>query len=115
MTDFSINPAAIGERVRSLRKKQGKMQAYYADMLYISASYLALIESGKRLPTVDVLAQIARVGGVTIDYLVFGDKTSLDEEQETFNRLRSSYPKEELDKALKLAEFYLKLNHSDLP
>ncbi len=110
MTDFSINPAAIGARVRKLRKKQGKTQAYYADLLYISPSYLALIESGKRIPTLEVLAQIAKVGDVTLDYLVFGDKTHLDEEQETFNRLRSSYPKAKLKNALKLAEYFLNLD-----
>lgn len=109
MTNLSINPVSIGSRIRQLRKKQGKTQAYFADLLYISASYLALIESGKRVPTLEVLAQIALISDVTVDYLIFGDKTIFDEEQEIFNRLYNTYPKEKIRLALRLAEYYLNL------
>lgn len=109
MANLSIKPVEIGARVRALRKKQGKTQAYFADLLYISASYLALIESGKRVPTLEVLVQIASITGVTVDYLIFGDDDSIDSEQTTFNRLRKSYSSEQIQKALQLAEYYLKL------
>ena len=50
MNNIILNPKELGERIRKLRFKRNKTQSYFADMLYISPSYLALIESGKRVP-----------------------------------------------------------------
>ena len=74
MTDYPINAVEFGNRIKELRRRQGKTQTYFADMLYISSSYLALIEAGKRVPTIEILAQIAKISGVSLDYLVFGDE-----------------------------------------
>ncbi len=49
---------------------RSKTQAYFADILYISPSYLALIEAGKRVPNLDVLVHIAEITDVSIDYLI---------------------------------------------
>lgn len=110
MDNLTIQPAEIGARIRKLRQKQGKTQVYFADSLYISPSYLALIEAGKRTPTLEVLVQIASISDVSIDYLIFGDDSSLDTVQKTFDRLRSVYPPDRIQKALQLAEFYLTLD-----
>lgn len=110
MNEFIVNSEDLGARVRSLRLKQNKTQSYYADMLYISPSYLALIESGKRIPNLDVLVRIATVSDVSLDYLVFGKDDALDPEQKTFDRLRFSYPPAEIRRALRLAEYYLELS-----
>lgn len=40
MNNFSIDSIKIGARIRKLRKKQGKTQSYYADLLYISPSII---------------------------------------------------------------------------
>ena len=55
MNNIILNPKELGERIRKLRFKRNKTQSYFADMLYISPSYLALIESGKRVPNLDLL------------------------------------------------------------
>ena len=47
MNNYNIDAQARGERIRKLRLKKNKTQAYFADILYISPSYLALIEAGK--------------------------------------------------------------------
>lgn len=47
MNNYNIDAQALGERIRKLRLKKNKTQAYFADILYISSSYLALIEAGK--------------------------------------------------------------------
>lgn len=114
MPDFSINSEEIGNRIRVIRKKQKKTQAYYADLLYISPSYLALIESGKRTPTVDVLAQISKVSDVSVDYLLFGEAPNcFDKNEKTFRRLQEEHSSEDVAKALKLAEFYLSMNSNE--
>ena len=110
MSAFILDPQKLGERIRSLRLKMNKNQSYFADMLYISSSYLALIESGKRIPNLDLLIHIAKFTDVSLDYLVYGDDPKLDPLQMTFDRLSSDYSEELMNKALKLAEFYLEMS-----
>ena len=65
MNNYNIDAQARGERIRKLRLKKNKTQAYFADILYISPSYLALIEAGKRVPNLDVLVHIAEITDVS--------------------------------------------------
>lgn len=113
MIDYTVNPAAIGERIRRLRLKQNKTQSYWADMLFISPSYLSLIEDGKRIPKLEVLIQLARVGQVSLDYLVFGDERSMDSVQLAFDAMRNHYPEKKVCQALQVAEFFLKVSAAD--
>lgn len=113
MNNIILNPQELGERIRKLRLKKNKTQSYFADMLYISSSYLALIESGKRVPNLDLLIHIAKFTDVTLDYLVFGDDPNCDPLQMTFNRLNDSYENRQLERAMKLAEFYLEMTKDD--
>ena len=113
MNNIILNPQELGERIRKLRLKRNKTQSYSADMLYISSSYLALIESGKRVSNLDLLIHIAKFTDVTLDYLVFGDDPNCDPLQMTFNRLNDSYENRQLERAMKLAEFYLEMTKDD--
>lgn len=116
MGNNSINLVEMGNRIKLLRTKQKKTQKYFADLLYISPSYLALIEQGKRTATLDVLAQIAQVCDVSTDYLLFGISNEQNEQDEknfrTFRRLSDCYPPHKMKNALRLAEYYLSLNDS---
>ncbi len=114
MTNYSINLAEIGQRIKILRIKQRKTQEYFADMLYISPSYLALIENGKRTPTIDILSQIAKVCDVSVDYLLYGEPSqNYNKFQQHLQRLMDEYPPEKIEKALTLAECYLTLDATD--
>ena len=104
MNNYNIDAQALGERIRKLRLKKNKTQAYFADILYI-----ALIEAGKRVPNLDVLVHIAEITDVSIDYLIFGDNKEPNSLQLTLERLNKSYPKRNVEHALMLAEYYLKL------
>lgn len=113
MVNNSVNLVEMGERIKLLRMKQHKTQKYFADMLFISPSYLALLEQGKRTATLDVLAQIAKVCDVTTDYLLFGNSyEQTDTNFKTFQRLSEKYPPKKLKNALRLAEYYLSLDNS---
>lgn len=112
MVNNSVNLIEMGKRIKDLRIKQNKTQKYFADMIYISPSYLALIEQGKRTITIDVLAQIAKVCDVTTDYLLFGISDEPDESNSKFfQRLSDTYPPEKIHQGLKLMEFYLNMEH----
>ena len=62
----------IGERVKETRKKLGLTQSQLAEKVFISESYMALIEAGKRNPSTDVVKCLAEEMGVSIDYLIYG-------------------------------------------
>ena len=111
MTNYPINLAEVGQRIKLLRIKQRKTQEYFADMLYISPSYLALIENGKRTATIDIFSQIAKLCDVSVDYLLFGEPSQgYNKCHQHLQRLIDEYPLEKVEKALSLAEYYLTLD-----
>jgi transcriptional regulator with XRE-family HTH domain len=63
--------STLGQRLRVLRNERGLSQADLAGDL-VSASYVSLIESGKRLPEQDVIEGLARRLGVSALYLESG-------------------------------------------
>lgn len=58
----------FGERVREAREKLGLTQEQFADQLGISRASLALYESGRREPKVDVLARLVEVTKIAPDF-----------------------------------------------
>ena len=66
----------IGPRIRSLREAKGYSQEYMADMLHISQSTYAHLESGKSSIKVDRLFQIAEI--FQIEITAFFEEDALD-------------------------------------
>ncbi len=62
----------MGSRIKTARKKEGLTQQILADKVFISESYMAMIESDKRNPSTDVVTRIAEALGISADYLLFG-------------------------------------------
>ena len=62
----------LGERIALLRSKLGWSQAELARRLNISPSAVGMYEQGRREPPVDILVSLARVLGVTMDFLLTG-------------------------------------------
>jgi transcriptional regulator with XRE-family HTH domain len=78
--------STLGQRLRMLRSERGLSQADLAGDL-VSASYVSLIESGKRLPERDVVDGLARRLGVSALYLESGVKA----EELTEQRLKLQF------------------------
>ena len=72
----------LGPRIAALRRAAGISQSELAQMLKISPSAVGMYEQGRREPALDVLAEMARVFGVTIDFLVTGKAGSAQEEDQ---------------------------------
>lgn len=68
----------FGKRIRALRKQKGLTQIQLADSLYISESYIALIESDKRNPSMEIVTKLADFFCVTTDYLINGKQTDTE-------------------------------------
>jgi DNA-binding XRE family transcriptional regulator/mannose-6-phosphate isomerase-like protein (cupin superfamily) len=62
--------AAVGPRLRTLRKHRGVTLTQLAETTNISVSTLSRLESGQRRPTLELLLPIARAHHVPLDELV---------------------------------------------
>ena len=62
--------AAVGPRLRALRKQRGVTLEQLADSTGISVSTLSRLESGRRRPTLELLLPLARAHHVPLDELV---------------------------------------------
>ena len=62
----------LGARIAALRRGAGFSQAELAQRLRISPSAVGMYEQGRREPSLDLVVQLARVFGVTTDYLLTG-------------------------------------------
>ncbi len=74
----------LGARIAALRKELGWNQAELANRLKISSSAVGMYEQGRREPSADTLVAMARVLGVSVDYLLTGipearEVTALDD------------------------------------
>ncbi len=70
----------LGARIAALRRSAGISQSELAKMLKISPSAVGMYEQGRREPALDILAAMAEIFGVTIDFLVTGRAGSTEEE-----------------------------------
>ncbi len=60
----------FGDILKKLRAEKGWSQAQLAKRLGLSASIVAHYELGSRFPSLETLADISRVMGVTTDFLL---------------------------------------------
>jgi len=67
-----INYKIIGKRIKELRRKHGLTQEKLAEMCNSSASYISLIESANRTPSLDLLINLANNLGITVDNFLKG-------------------------------------------
>ncbi|MBO9524251.1 MAG: helix-turn-helix domain-containing protein [Nocardioidaceae bacterium] len=75
MTEIDETLAAIGPRLRTLRRDRGRTLAEVAEETGISISTLSRLESGKRRPTLELLLPLARSHRVALDQLVAAPAT----------------------------------------
>lgn len=59
----------LGRRIQALRKDAKKTQADLAEATGLSDNYIALLECGKRSPSIETLERIARALNVNVSHL----------------------------------------------
>lgn len=79
----------IGQRIAVLRKNAGMSQAALARVLRVSPSAVGMYEQGRREPPGATLVELARVFGVTTDYLLTG-RPAQPEDAEVLARMVTS-------------------------
>lgn len=64
----------LANQIIFLRKRAGMSQSQLAEKLNVSPSAVGMYEQGRRVPSVDLLILLARLFGVSIDYLITGEE-----------------------------------------
>lgn len=74
MENFS-HPTEVGQRIKGIRKEMGlSMDAFGAKIdSMVKSGTVSNWETGKNLPNKSRLEKIAKIGDVSIDYLLYGD------------------------------------------
>lgn len=62
----------IGFRIAALRKRMGLSQEQLAKRINVCASTIGMYEQGRREPSARILADLAKVLEVSLDYLITG-------------------------------------------
>lgn len=74
----------IGEKILTLRKRQGLSQEQLADVLDVSRQAVSKWESGQSVPELDKLPRLARQFAVSIDYLVDDAQTEPSSQKKAY-------------------------------
>lgn len=77
----------LAKRIKLLRKQKGLTQKQLADLLDISASTVAMYETGRREPDTQTLNKFAELFGVSVDYLLGREKTDMERLEENLARI----------------------------
>lgn len=78
----------LGLQIAFLRKKAGLSQQQLAERLHLSGSAVGMYEQGRRQPSVDILVALSLEFGVTLEYLMIGDRYFLSSERDLLPVLR---------------------------
>ncbi len=68
----------IGKKLRILRQREGLTSRELGAILGVSNSYIIRIENGKKRPSIDLVAKMARYFNVSTDQLIL-DELELDD------------------------------------
>jgi len=103
---------ALGAAIRAARIKKGLTQEQLAELLGISPTHEKHIESGHRLPSVEVLFSIAQVLDMSLDNVIFPEQEAGDERVKEISILLNQCGERELTVLLDVAGSLLR-NRAD--
>ena len=74
----SIDYCGLGAKIKAKRKEQNYTQEQLSEICDISIGFLAHIEAGTRIPSLESIYKISRVLSLSIDYLLLD--TTIDDD-----------------------------------
>lgn len=87
----------FADRLKQLRNEKGITQVEFAKIFNISSGTIAMWETGRRTPDVDMLGRIADYFDVTVDYLLFDKVEQKDELDNVYLSLAKDAKNEGID------------------
>ena len=92
----------LGARIATLRRGANLSQGELARRLQVSTSAIGMYEQGRREPSAEILVAMARTFGVTVDYLLTGQPSVLEQQAVTgFLKTAFDQTQSQLDKRTK--------------
>src|SRR5688572_10944468 len=85
------SPQAVGRRLKTARERANLSQRQLA-FAGCSPAYISRIESGERIPSLQILRELGRRLGVSEDYLATGESVSKIDQTEAEVALRLGKP-----------------------
>ena len=70
-----LSKEMVGKRIAGARKSAHMTQAELAERINISEKYLSRIERGKQLPSIEIVAKICEMLGVSADELLLPNQS----------------------------------------
>lgn len=77
-----LNQIAMGRRIRVIRESRGMTREVLAEIIDVSAQFIADVEYGNKGVSIRTLFLLKQALGVTSDYLLAGKLYAADEEPE---------------------------------
>lgn len=93
------NIVNIGNKISLLRKNKNWSQGDLAQRLDASREIIGKYERGENLPSVEMVAKMAKEFGITVDYLI-GDGENASFDKETVNRINDIQKMDEQTKSV---------------
>lgn len=90
-----MDQSYIGQRLKTLRKEKGLTQEQLGERLDVSSRSVSRWENGVNLPDFDLLLELCRLYGVSLDELLKGEKRNVSEETEQALTLAAEYTSEQ--------------------
>lgn len=103
----------LSERLFRLRNEKGLSQEAAAEAAGVSRVALTRYENGQRMPKMNILDSLAKVYGVTVDYLMGRDETAhqqpepVDEQLQLFRSLLSQMNDDQRERAAEYMRFLI--------
>lgn len=79
-----------GMRIQQLRKQCGMTQEQLAERVHVTANNLSRLERGLHGPSIDVLVDLASVFGVTLDYIILGRESKINDTKAALRAMASA-------------------------
>ncbi len=93
----------IGEFLKQLRKEKNLTQEQFAEILHVSGRTVSRWETGRNMPDISILIQIAEFYSIQMEEILNGEKMSggMDKEMNETLSMAADYSKFEKEKILK--------------
>jgi class 3 adenylate cyclase len=75
---MAVNLAALGKRIREQREKRSLRQVDVANALMVTSQAVSKWERGENAPDISVLPELAKILGVTVDWLLGANTPDTD-------------------------------------
>ena len=71
-----MDKAALGQKIRQVRKKRGYTQRALAQIANVGGAYLGEVERGMKMPSLNIFIRLIETLGVSADYILRDELTS---------------------------------------